>query len=345
MSTKHTPRTPTTDPASTRNLEALGLLTPQETAPIPPPDATKEIIYLDPKNLSVHRSLDKLPALASDSPEFISIVTSVQEIGIQEPLKIVLNAESDDTGIIIDGRHRWRAAKRLGLTAVPCIVIQYQDSKQVALASLTCRRHYTKAQLVYVCIDLMEDAFVEASERMFSGTGNPANSVRRVEKGLEMWADELGVSRRYLEQVRELRKLFEDKAKRDLRSDKDDESQIDTTFREFWEPRILRSENPLGIGGVLTAIKQVLSIEKKADAGIEHTGGAPQEHEAQLDLFTRSWEAVGKKFRYWSDWDQTTRLTAIRQMTPVVAEMPDDLLEATAAEIKAELKRRAAELK
>jgi hypothetical protein len=304
-----------------------------------------DLDYIDPQVIQVHEYLSALPALPSDAPEFLALEASIKDLGVCEPLKVIFG-ENEEV-LLIDGRHRLRAAKRLGLSSVPVIVVPPNQAQTIALTSLSCRRHYSKAQICYVLFPLLEPAFLEAGKRRIQNLNHTKsierNSVPFDEKGLDEWADQLGVSARYIRQAKELRDLFRDKTKRVLRSDKDRDEQIDVTFQEFWEPKLLRTEDPLGFGGVLTAIKQVISIEEKGGKGIEHTGGAPKGAQEQLDLFARGWETVGKRFSYWTGWDDDTKKSAVKTIAPIIGDMPDDLLNATSKQIKAEIRRRRVE--
>lgn len=296
----------------------------------------------DPKTLRVHPLTKLQPELGDEDPTFLRICRSIQGDGIQEPIKITSEGE------IVDGRHRWRGAKRLKLPEVPCVVVPPDEVAGIVLSSLLARRHYTGAQLAYVLTPMIEPAFQEAHRRMLQGKTDPANAVRRVSKNLEDWASEIGVSVRYLQQAKELHEFFKDSKKRQL-TDRDGNTENDITFKEFFEPRLLADQGegkPYGIGGILAGIKQHLDQEAKAAAGKAHTGGKPKELERQLELFTGTFtKDLTNRFEYWNGFDADTKAAAITSIGTAVEKMPDDLLTKLSKRLSAEIKRRKKEQK
>ena len=83
---------------------------------------SKELItMLSPDSLSQN---DYNPNRMSDS-EFAELVTEVRHLGrLPKPLVIRPNGEGF---VIIDGEHGWRAAKEVGLSEIPCEVIDVDD--------------------------------------------------------------------------------------------------------------------------------------------------------------------------------------------------------------------------
>jgi ParB/RepB/Spo0J family partition protein len=53
-------------------------------------------------------------------------MASISEFGFVDPMTVRWMG-SEDVYQIIDGEHRWKAAKRLGLESVPCIVLEATD--------------------------------------------------------------------------------------------------------------------------------------------------------------------------------------------------------------------------
>lgn len=70
-----------------------------------------------------------------------SLSQTIAQLGILEPLIVRASASTLDHFEIIAGERRWRAAKRAGLTEVPCLVSNYSDEQaaQVALIENTAR--------------------------------------------------------------------------------------------------------------------------------------------------------------------------------------------------------------
>ena len=70
----------------------------------------------------------------SFDPEKISeLAQSIKEHGVIQP--IILNKEEDDTYVVVAGERRFRAAKSIGLTEIPAIIMNI-DNKEVLEISL-----------------------------------------------------------------------------------------------------------------------------------------------------------------------------------------------------------------
>lgn len=66
-----------------------------------------------------------------DDASVASLVSSIREIGIINPLRVRLACHVEEGGVeayeVIAGSHRLRAARKLGLEAVPCVVVDDDD--------------------------------------------------------------------------------------------------------------------------------------------------------------------------------------------------------------------------
>jgi hypothetical protein len=283
------------------------------------------------KSLRVHPLIADQAQLADDDAEFGRIVDLIAENGIEAPLAITADGE------IADGRHRWRAAKRLKLAEVPCEIVPDDAVAGIALRSLIGRRHYSPSQLAYVSFPLLKPAFAETENRRlanlkYAGAAIETHAMRidgkkgSIEraKTIEEWAAELAISTRVLQQAREVHELFSDPKKRSI-TDRDGNTADEVTFREFFEPRLLRSEDPYGLGGVLTAIKQIQDQERKAEKGRSHGGGKPKLVEKQLALFAAPIKDEVKRWEYWRKWDAETRNTHWAQVKATADNLDCDL--------------------
>lgn len=56
----------------------------------------------------------------------------IERVGVQQSI-IVRTGEEEGTYIIIDGEHRWRTAKALGLVDVPCVVQEMEEHEAMVL--------------------------------------------------------------------------------------------------------------------------------------------------------------------------------------------------------------------
>jgi hypothetical protein len=221
--------------------------------------------------------------------------------------------------LIADGRHRFWWAERMKLATLPCYEVSEEEGRLIAITSVTGRKHLTASQRAYLVYPHLKPAFAEAEKRRLAqlknaGSALETKSVRfDAEKGLNLqietledWAERLGCTVRLIQHARELHELFTDDKERTI-TDRDGVTEDGVTLKDFFEPRLLRSDEPYGLGGVLTAIKQIYDLERKAGAGKAHTGGKPKQVEKQLGLFDEVVKDGIKRFTYWRKFDAETR--------------------------------------
>lgn len=198
------------------------------------------IKYCHPSDLKVHPLNKALPALADDDARYLAMVASIQECGIKVPL--ICDAEHQ----VIDGAHRLRAAKRLGLPEVPVVVESDDEVASTIIATLVDRKHYTKGQMAYICAPVIETAFKEAKARRAS-SATPA----ALPKTSDLLADRLGISERLIRQARELIRIFA----------QDDE------FKAEMEPLVLAAEDPVGLGAAIAGYAGRSATKGKEKSG------------------------------------------------------------------------------
>lgn len=70
-----------------------------------------------------------------------TLTKTITQLGILEPLIVRLSQKFEEKFEIVAGERRWRAAKRAGLTVVPCLISNYtnEQAAQIALIENTCR--------------------------------------------------------------------------------------------------------------------------------------------------------------------------------------------------------------
>jgi len=295
----------------------------------------QEIVYYSPKKLADHDLLKRLPPLAPDDADVINISVSIQDLGrITDPLKIT------QAGLVVDGRRRRAAALRLELKEVPCVIVSNAEAPMLVITRLADRAHYSKGQRAYLLVPFIEDAFAFARDRMLSGDKEGgANSVRRVGKRVEDWAESIGVTSRLLQQAKELREYFQDSTPRTI-TDEEGKTEDGVSFREFFEPRILREEKPYGLGGALTGIKAILKQEKMRASGRPPEGGVPKAIQRQFDLFEKTFTDLTNRFSYWNKFDADLKRQGVTVIGRTFTKMPDDLLDFVMAQARAEMKQR-----
>jgi ParB family chromosome partitioning protein len=70
-----------------------------------------------------------------------SLAATIEQLGVLEPLIVRLSMQKQGHYEIVAGERRYRAAKRAGLTIVPCLLSNYtnEQAAQIALIENTCR--------------------------------------------------------------------------------------------------------------------------------------------------------------------------------------------------------------
>lgn len=277
----------------------------------------KTITYLDPAELHVHPDAKGLHSLADDDPRFIALVESMRLSGFDpdKPLTV------DSTKRVLDGRHRLRAAKRLQLERVPCVVRNEAESATIILNSTIARKHFTKGALAYDVYPLFEKAHREAAARqtenlkkglIFPSPIQSATGRKRVED----FARLLGISTDLFQQAAKVHEIFEK----------------DAAYKAAMEPRIFaepvggehEDRRPVGLGAVIAGW-----------GGQKATKSQPKVQTEQLELFEEGFVVLRKRFTYWqkfSDQEKAALRPVIRQ---VVEDMPEDLRAELAKALKA----------
>jgi ParB-like chromosome segregation protein Spo0J len=152
-----------------------------------------------------------MPQRSDDHPEFLALVESIRDHGLFNPFII------DEADQVMDGRHRLRACRKLGLKEVPCEVRDSSEAVSIALECLMARRHYSKGALAYTALPLLEKASEEAAIRQSAAlkkgkkpvSAQNALTGEPTMKASELVASKLGISARMLEQAASLAKAFE----------------------------------------------------------------------------------------------------------------------------------------
>lgn len=120
------------------------------------------------------------PRKAFDEDALRELSDSISRHGIVQP--IVVN-RSDDKYMIIAGERRWRAAKRAGLSKVPCIVKEYTERqiKEISLIENLQREDLNPVEAAQAMRQLMEDYDLtqdELADRLGKSRSTVANALR-----------------------------------------------------------------------------------------------------------------------------------------------------------------------
>ena len=247
-------------------------------------------------SLRPHELLAAVPALPDDSPEFLRLVESVRTHGLIDPLKIT------QAGLIVDGRHRARALKEIDPEGSAwCLVVPDDRAAELALETLCARRHLvTKGQLAYVAFPLFAPAYealrARCDERLRTGMRKPGSG-----ESVETLAAQIGVSRDEFFRAAKLHAIFAENPE----------------LRDEWEPKILCSENPVGLGAVVSGIAGA--------AATRGTERAPTRNTA-LARWDVSWGELANHSKSWDRWSEEAREHAAERVRETIAVLPSALL-------------------
>ena len=272
-----------------------------------------EIKQFDPQLLAVHKSLDIMPSWSEEDPRFFALCDDIKENGVREPVKVMLPPSPRSDGkkaIVVDGRHRVRAAKRMGLLAVPCIVVPESEVAGIIIATLLHRRHYSKSALAYLAFPFLKTAYDEANARKLAliKTGK-VRAGTSLAGSVEELSDQLGISRRLFDYAREVHEIFEQ----------------DPDYKALKEPAILSDDPEESVA---------LSRVKAGWAGKKSTAGKPRVATQQLELFSQGYASLGRYAGYWTKLDPEEQGRAKLEIRKAVAQMPPELRSVMVAEIK-----------
>lgn len=269
----------------------------------------KIIQYADPSTLKLHKVHHGIPVNQDVVDQIADTLLNGGET-IREPLKITPDLQ------VVDGRHRFLAAKKAQLTEVPCILVAADHAAEIALETLLARRHFTKGQRAYLAAPLLEATINEYGQRRLNNIKRGEATDLQFGRSAERLAEKLGIGGRLLEQSRTIHLAFD----------------AHPEWRAQDEPKILDPEKPIGLGAIIAGF-----------AGRTTTKGKPRQDTPQQELFADSWDVLGKRFKYWTDMDEAAKHEALTPIKETLAVMPDDLLAATLKAANAEQKRRDAE--
>lgn len=253
--------------------------------------------HLPVDSIEYHALLADLPGLwPDDSPEMMGLVEDVRSRGIDEPLIVV---ESEDGAfLLIDGRHRLRAAQFSGLIEVPVVVRPEEEAADIILGTLVHRRHYLKGALAYLSYPVI------AHQQATHG-GNRGNQYKKVAKSTQSTlasAEEicarLGFGRDLYFQAKGVHDFF----------------RRSPGLRAEYEPRILSGE--IGLGACLAGL-----------SGKEATERQKRQDRPPLELITEAFRAVQMRFDHWDRLEGSARRAVTQEATETFLKLPDEVQE------------------
>jgi len=136
-----------------------------------------EIVYLPLKELRHHPSAKLVREMTSE--EWGAFLPDVIRRGVQNPIVV------QKGGIILDGRHRVRAAEERDDETIPARVVDFDQQEQLEFMLLAAlrQRHLTTSERALIAAKLMP-AFSEAAKERQSQAGGDKKSEKAEEKSL-----------------------------------------------------------------------------------------------------------------------------------------------------------------
>lgn len=275
-------------------------------------------IQINPVELRQHWTRRLLNKVDENSPQFLAMCDDILRGDSLPPIYIVAPNQ------VVAGWTR-TLAHRKAQKDIECIVITEDESLMKSLKENALRLHLRKGQVAWLACPLA-DKVVEHSVvlRKHKLTGKAAPKVTDgMPENIEQLADQLGISRRLLMEVRT---VYENIAAWDENHSARcwGESAEAMSAMEYWSQRIMDSEDPCTPGQAWAGIAG-------SDAG---AAGKTNPEPRQLQLFTEGLASVRKWGKGYNDFVGAERKRAQEAIRRTVAEWPAELRSEFAAELK-----------
>ncbi len=128
-----------------------------------------------------------------------SLQADIAKNGILEPIKICLE---NGEWLIVDGRHRWMAAKALNRETVPCALVDPKNAREIILSAML-GKHLSKGARAYSAVQVHPEVALDGEKREKAGKKLEPSAI--VAEGL---AQKIGVSERMMRTACALYKIF-----------------------------------------------------------------------------------------------------------------------------------------
>jgi len=263
----------------------------------------------DPQDLRLHKLQKKyIPEPDKEGAEWPSFVDALSAAGPEGIPPIVITPAGD----IMEGGRRWRGAKQLGWREIQVTVRPDEDAAAMIVESLLGQRNLLRGAKVYIALSLLPEFVKSAEDRRLL---HLRNGVKTLEKPLSTqlskpeslrgMAEKLGVSHELVSQAIWLLDVF---AKR-------------PDLRDEFEPKILDSTKPMGIGSVVAGVGFLL---KQKD---DHRGSKNIDAERQMQLFNGILESTVSRWGYWQDFDASMKSDHFDSVRKIAAGLKPEQLE------------------
>jgi len=265
--------------------------------------------------LTIHPALKAQPRLSDDE-----MLPWRRELKRKGPAAVPALFITEDNKIV-DGRHRYWCAQKLQWPEIPVQVIPDSEVMSTIFATLLNRRHYTKGQRAYIVAEHIGEAFEEAKRRQRAGVEADRFTLIRTP---ENYAQEIGVTTRYLNDAFSIYKLYEQLPGKRTFTDAEGKKHKDVTAREYFELKIMDAEKPMGLGAAIAGLGFLVKTEARVEVR-PHGGGRPQEMERQLQLFSKLVKDEDNRWEYWQKFDDEVRAEHFAAVRNAAEQLPPDV--------------------
>ncbi|MEI6035852.1 MAG: ParB/RepB/Spo0J family partition protein [Verrucomicrobiae bacterium] len=246
-------------------------------------------------DIAWHPLVAKLPLKDPKHPTMIALRDDIEARGIDTPLVVCQDALEPGGFLLLDGRHRLRAAMDAGLMLVPVQVVPEAEASERILASIVHRNHFTKGQLAFLCVDVIEEQIAGR------GGDRKSKTAKRSLIGREEICARYGIGRTLLDSARQVRDIF----------------AADPDFAEKMQPKIFADidDKPVSLGQVIAGYH-----------GKEATEGLPLDR--LKNVVPRCYVAMGTWEHAFNHWDKIppNKQGEIRQAWGrILATLPESL--------------------
>lgn len=248
------------------------------------------------EDLRLHPLFKDQPALDMQGEEFLALVDSIEQRGLDYPIIV------DQRNRILDGRHRWMAAVKLGLETLPAILRKEEDAVEVMTESLMQRRHFTKGARVYLVIPMLDGYMLSGEKRRFENLkkGDISQVLPKPAQQVSgRWsvdvAAKLGVSADIVEKAKQLHQIYA----------KDPEYKAQT------EAQLLSGDK--GLGALIAGW-----------AGKHATKGKDRVDSPAAELVLRGVSTLVKRVDRWSSLDAEDKRLVLQQTRELAAGTPKE---------------------
>ncbi len=136
------------------------------------------ILFIDIEKLDIHPFA--LLAPQATEREFLALLTDIAQSGIKHPLIVI---KREEKFLIIDGVHRYKAAKYLGFKKVPAIIKKLTEEEiyDFVFMTATCRRNLNEDQKAALAVNLLPECPSELEiKKIALRTGSKSSKVKKL---------------------------------------------------------------------------------------------------------------------------------------------------------------------